>query len=78
MTVWPKTKRQARASAGERRPSSVQGTVEEQGALAGTVEWAVSQLQLTDPCVVPGPRLTAGDTQERVGGTLTYTGLPAL
>lgn len=78
LTVWLKTKRQARASAGERRPSSVQGTVEEEGALAGTVEWAVSQPQLTDPCIVPGPRRTAGEAQERVGRTLTYTGLPAL
>lgn len=78
LTVWLKTKRQARASAGERRPSSVQGTVEEEGALAGTVEWAVSQPQLSDPCVVPGPRRTAGEAQEKVGRTLTHTGLRAL
>lgn len=77
MTHWPKTERQAWVSAGERRPSGIQGPVEE-GALAGTVEWAVSQPQLTDLCGVPGPRQDAGEAHERVGITLTYTGLPAL
>lgn len=48
------------------------------GCLAGTVEWAVSQPQLTDLCGVPGPRQDAGEAHERVGITLTYTGLPAL
>lgn len=42
--------------AGERWTSGAPGRVKE-GALVGTVAWAVSQPYLTDPCAVPGPRL---------------------
>lgn len=42
LTVWLKTKRQARASAGEGGQAGVQGTVEEEGALASLGRWAVS------------------------------------
>lgn len=55
--------------AGERRTSGAPGRVKE-GALVGTVAWAVSQPYLTDPCAVPGPRLDLREAHERVGTTL--------
>lgn len=53
LTVWLKTKRQARASAGE-AAKQCPGHRGRGGCFGGTVEWAVSQPQLSDPCVVPG------------------------
>lgn len=52
------------ALAGQPWPSGALGPVEE-GAVVGTVERAVSQPQLTDPCAVLGPRQDVGEARER-------------